>query len=154
MKDRFSDEEWHLLKFLPFQAFMLVAAADGVVDESEMGILSAQLREAATLIDPLHRALFVDLVQEDLQEYVQGSTPDRFAESLDPMKALLRDRLSEEEYQSFVASLFASGLEVARASGGRFLGVGDKVSREEMDMLATFAAAFGLEPQALERYRD
>ncbi len=48
MKEKFTQEEWQLLKLLPFQVFVLVAGADGRIDKGgdsqnlEQGRLSHQ----------------------------------------------------------------------------------------------------------------
>lgn len=146
MKERFTNEEWELLKFLPFQIFTLVAAADGNVDNKEIGTFLKQLESAATLKDELHRQLLVDLVREDHQRFLEGSLDmEKTMKSAEVIKPILVDKLSSEEYQRFIGSLFVGGLHIANASGG-FLGMGSKVSKEEKAALAVFGAIYEFDP--------
>jgi len=48
--------------------------------------------------------------------------------------------------------MFINGLGIARASGGGFLGLGDKVSEEEKRALFLFAAMFELDMDSLSKF--
>lgn len=153
MKEKFSPAEWEFLKLLPFQIFVMVAGADSKIDKEEVERLNEDLRTAPYYKDPLHRELFVDLLTSDgnvlVKEVLDAS---KFLDRMNQMKALLKDRLTPDEYQRFVASMFVCGLNIARASGGGFLGRGDKVSSEEKIALSAFAAMFELAPDSLSRF--
>jgi hypothetical protein len=146
MKERFTQEEWQLLKILPFQVFVLVAGADGRIDKEEVAQLQKDLRDAPFYKDVLHRELFVDILSSDINALIkEAADATKLAERAGKMKAILKQKLTPEEYQRFVGSMFINGLKVARASGGGILGLGDKVSEEEKRALTMFATLFELD---------
>jgi len=143
MKEKFTPEEWQLLKLLPFQVFVLVAGADGRIDKEEIAQLQKDLRDAPFYKDALHRELFIDIVSSDINALIlEVADVSKLVERANRMKTVLKQKLTPDEYQSFLGSMFINGLKVARASGGGVLGLGDKVSEEEKRALATFAAIF------------
>jgi len=155
MREKFTQEEWELLKILPFQVFVLVAGADQKVDDAEVAQLQKDLQEAAFYKDPLHRELFVDILSSDINALIKEAMDlSKFVERANQMKATLKEKLTPEEYQRFVGSMFVNGLRVARASGGGFLGRGDKVSEEEKRALFLFAAMFDLNVEDLSKSFD
>jgi hypothetical protein len=155
MKEKFTQEEWELLKLLPFHVFVMVAGADRKIDEDEVAQLNEHLRTAPFYKDPLHRELFVDILTSDVNALVEKAIdPSKLLERANQIKAILRQKLTLDEYQRFVASMFIDGLKVARASGGGFLGRGDKVSEEEKLALTMFAAMFNLDPESMSKFFD
>jgi hypothetical protein len=153
MKEKFSEAEWELLKLLPFHVFVMVAAADSKIDDKEVARMNEDLKTAPYYKDPLHKELFVDILSSDVNALIQEAMdPSKLLERANQIKAILKDRLTLDEYQRFVASMFICGLNVARASGGGFLGRGDKVSDEEKLALSAFAAMFELAPESLSRF--
>jgi hypothetical protein len=149
MRNRFSDDEWARLKFLPFQAFILVAAADGKMDDHEVHVLADQIERSALLIDPLHRALLIELADEDQSPYMEAASPEKLRETSEALAPLLRSRLSEAEYEGFVRSVFIATVHVARASGGGVLGAGIQVSTEEAAALAAIARLYDVDVHVL-----
>ena len=149
MKERFTTEEWDLLKLLQFQVFSLVAGADGRIDRKEQAELERQVRSGDFVADPLHRSLLTDLFQEGADAYLPRTAPNRMPPTHDRVKATLRAHLSQEEYDSFLRSLFSSGVRVAEASGTGPFGVGRAVSREERSALSAFAMQYDLDLEAL-----
>jgi len=146
MKEKFSQEEWELLKLLPFQVFYLVAGADGKIDQEEIGQLQKDLRDAPFYKDALHKELSIDILSSDIKALIrEAGDITKLAERTSQIKALLKQKLTPEEYQKFLGSMFMNGVKVARASGGGVLGLGDKVSAEEKRALAAFAATFELD---------
>lgn len=146
MKEKFTQEEWQLLKLLPFQVFVLVAGADGRVDKEEVAQLQKDLRDAPFYKDPLHRELFVDILSSDINSLIrEAADATKLPARASQMKTILQQKLTPEEYQRFIGSMFINGVKVARASGGGILGLGDKVSEEEKRALALFAAMFDLD---------
>ena len=153
MKEKFTKEEWELLKVLPFQVFVMVAGADGRVDKDELAQLKKDLRDAPCYKDPLHRELFVDILSSDIKALIKEATDvSKFTERVNRMKAILKKKLTPSEYQRFVGSMFINGLKIARASGGGLLGLGDKVSKEEKLALVAFAAMFNLDMESLSKF--
>jgi len=146
MKEKFTQEEWQLLKLLPFQVFVLVAGADGRIDKEEVAQLQKDLRDAPFYKDLLHRELFIDILSSDINALItEAADVTKLAARASQMKAILQQKLTPEEYQRFVGSMFINGVKVARASGGGVLGLGDKVSEEEKRALALFATMFDLD---------
>jgi len=155
MREKFTREEWELLKLLPFQVFALVAGADQKVDEAEVAQLLKDLQEAPFYKDPLHRELFVEILSSDISALIKEAMDfSKYLERANQMKAILKEKLTPDEYQRFVGSMFVNGLRVARASGGSFLGRGDKVSEEEKRALLLFAAMFDLDLESLSKSFD
>ena len=66
-------------------------------------------------------------------------------------KAVLQKRLSPDEYQEFITSMFFFGLTIARASGGGMFGTGDPVSDDEKRGLAAVGAFYELDIDRLRR---
>jgi hypothetical protein len=152
MKEKFSEVEWQLLKLLPFQVFILVAGADGKIDQDEIAQLQKDLRDAPFYKDPLHRELFIDILTSDINALIQEAADvSKLTERASQMRTILKQRLTPEEYQRFLGSMFINGLRVARASGGGPLGLGDKVSEEEKRALTAFAAIFELDLSSLSK---
>lgn len=152
MKEKFTQEEWQLLKLLPFQVFVLVAGADGRIDKEEVAQLQKDLRDAPFYKDPLHRELFIDILSSDINALItEAADVTKLAARASQMKAILQQKLTPEEYQRFVGSMFINGVKVARASGGGVLGLGDKVSEEEKRALALFATMFDLDAANLSK---
>ena len=142
MKDRFSVQEWELLKYLPYQIFLLVAAADGHIDDRELEKFNVQMSELKQLKSELHRDLLTDFVQEggnkDVRELLDW---ENAINETDIIKPLLKDKLSETEYQEFVTSIFLNALEVAQASGDGPI-PHNAVSEKEAEVLTGFASLY------------
>lgn len=152
MKERFTQEEWELLKILPFQVFIMVAAADGKVDKKEWAQQVENLRNAPFYKDELHRELFIDIASAEIDTPIkEAADVAKLTERTSRIKEILKQKLNPEEYQKFIASIFINGLQVAGASGGSFLGLGDKVSNEEKQALAMFAGMFELDIDKLAK---
>lgn len=153
MKEKFTQEEWDLLKLMPFQVFVLVAGADQKIDEKEIAQLNEDMKKAPFYKDPLHRELFIDILTSDAGALIKEAMDvSKFVERANRAKAILKEKLTPDEYQRFVGSMFVDGLKVARASGGGFLGRGDKVSEEEKRALFLFAAILELELESLSKH--
>lgn len=151
MREQFTEHEWELLKRLHFQVFGLVAGSDGVVDRKERSELERQLLTGEVVTDPLHRLLLTDLLKDDSATRLSHVAPNRMPSAPKTIKAILRSRLTDDEYRSFIGSLFSSGLEVARASGSGPLGLGPRISSEERAALLAFAVQYELDAEVLAR---
>jgi len=146
MKEKFTHEEWQLLKILPFQVFIMVAGADGRIDKDEIAQLQKDLRDAPFYKDELHKELLIDILSSDINSLIkEAGAATKVAERTSQMRTILKQKLTPDEYQRFLGSMFINGLKVARASGGGALGLGDKVSKEEKNALITFATIFELD---------
>jgi hypothetical protein len=137
MQDRFTGDEWELLKHLPFQIFALVAKADGEIDENELMAFSAQFASAPLVKDPLHRELLMSIDKDpNAQRFVESSL-DRAAtfEAAQLVKPLLKTKLGEANYQRFMCSIFLRAIEIAAASGES----GEIMSHENVSESERFA---------------
>ena len=152
MKEKFSPGDWEELKVLPFIVFNMVAAADGEVDQKEVAQMAEELTKAPTFKDPLHRELMLDVAVSNWQEVLKKSFEVSMIEQrLNNAKSYLKQALSDEEYSRFLGSLIISGGNIARASGGGFLGLGDKVSDEEKKVLIFLTSLFEIDLQVVAR---
>jgi hypothetical protein len=151
LKNKFTDREWELLKQLHFQVFGLVAGSDGVIDRKERAVLERQLRSGELVSNPLHRRLLTDILKEDVRGNARPTISSPILTPTGSLKDLLRDRLTDSEYHDFINSLFAFGLEVARASGGGPLGLTGPISPEEDAALNAFAVEYELDSDSLRR---
>lgn len=147
IRDRFEVEEWDLVRTLPLQVFGFVAGADGTIDRNEVNDLIDQIAIWQHLKSPLHGQILQTYADEtDFWRILQHATS--YADSLDKareIKAILKRRLSDDEYREFMASLFWSGLEFAQSSGGGPFGLLDTVSRAERKKLEVFADLYDIE---------
>lgn len=126
--------------------FMLVAGADGKVDNKEWERFRAELENSST--NPLLSLAYQELEGLDLAAIMAKAA----AAAQDPRhsqltRQSLQFRLTPEEYADFVGALFRSGLSVARASGG-LLGMG-RVSAKERLALLDFAVVFEVDLDSL-----
>lgn len=145
MKEKFTPEEWEMLKALPFAAFGVVALADGKVNHKEAAEFNKRLQSAAGYKDPLHKELALDILVSDIPVLIARAAKV----DLNSIKGFLGEKLTQDEYQRFLGSILIDVLAVARASGG-FLGRG-AVSDEESRALAVFGARFGIDLAAVKR---
>ncbi len=151
LKDKFTAQEWELLKQLHFQVFGLVAGSDGVIDRKERAVLDRQLRSGELVANPLHRSLLTDILREDVRGNARSTISSPILTPTGSLKDLLRDRLTDSEYHDFINSLFGFGLEVARASGAGPLGLTGPVSPAEDAALNAFAVQYELDSDALRK---
>ncbi len=156
---RFTDEEWALVRHVPFDAFLLAALSDGELDPKEIEPFTDEIANAERLRNPLHREVASDIraghMPEELALQARESATDMTAR-IEKTKTMLQEKLPRDEYQDFIGSCFVTGLKVARAAGGhsgRFRHK-DPVSDEEKAGLAAFAISYGLDPNALEQYQS
>jgi hypothetical protein len=146
MKERFTSEEWEMLKTLPLIAFGVVAGADGKIDQKEAAEMTKRLQSGAVgYKDPLHREVAAAILRSDLPTLIAAG------KSVDPrsIKSFLQQKLTRDEYLSFMGSILIDMLAVARASGGLF--TRSNVSDEESSVLAAFAALFEIDIDAVKK---
>lgn len=161
MKEKFTTAEWEQLRSLPFQVFVLVVMSDKKFDKEEAEQIAVRLAVAAgNDPDPLLRELAADLVgggPAALEQALQAAM-DPAKSHPEEMKRVLRDNLSEDEYQSFMGSLFADAVNIARATGGRG-GIFKKkkkqgeIAADELKMLGGIAAFWEVDlPRVAARF--
>lgn len=164
MKGRFTTGEWAQLKRLPPLVFVFIALADGRLQAEEAERFAAEIAEASRYRDPLLRELLFDLSgPAEFQTAFDGVTriTSTSAEAIDReisgVKALLKGKLTDEEYHRFFFSLIGIGKMVAGAAGEKKRGAfGRKkaepvMSPEEAHSLRILAVKFGVDLDAGKR---
>lgn len=132
----FSPEEFASLKLSPFLVFFIVAAADGKVDKNEINAFARILMEAGKLGNALFNRIVTNVIDEVPRLLQEASSQGlNFLEELGRIRGLLEERLCAEDASAYKKTLMQLGREIAEASGG-FLGIGNKVSKEEKAALA------------------
>lgn len=119
MKERFGENDWDMVKMLPFHLFAAIALADGEIQQEEMKEFGDRLtRGALGYKDPMHREVARDLVAGDLSGFAESVAGHG---SFDPQaaKQLLKDNLTADEYQGFLGSIFVDLVNIAKASKTR-----------------------------------
>ncbi len=160
MRERFTDEEWGLVRHVPWDAFILVSLADKNVEEAEVTAFTETLDRAVTLTDPLHREIALEWAQGGLEamgdelRFEMTEKADAMRTRFDRTKAILKDKLTRDEYQGFVLSVTINGLAVAAAAGGKKKKMFHKeekpISEEEAGAVAAFATMFDVDMAALQ----
>jgi hypothetical protein len=144
MKERFATEEWELVRCVPIQAFGIVAGADREPDPKEFEEFAGRmLRGAMTYKDVLHREVAQEFAGDDLGKRIQMAAETEVGTT----RELLRSKLSAEEYQSYLGSIFIDALAVARAMGT----AGSEISEQEQTMLAAFGLAWEIDLDEVKR---
>ena len=164
MKDRFTATEWGQLKRLPPLVFVFVALADGRLQPEEASKFAAEITDATRYRDPLLRDLLSDLGRPtEFQTAFDGVTriastsADAIDREITTVKALLKGKLTDEEYHRFFFSLIGIGKMVADSAGEEKKGVfGHKkvepgMSPDEAQSLSILAAKFGVDLDAGRR---
>ena len=139
------EAEWDILSMGLVASFLLVAAADGKVDDKEcqafFGIIHAVaegvpvsliLKAAARI--PAHLHMLWPAVT------ARGAHPPRMiAESV----VLAAAKFSEEDFNLYRSLAMAIAVKTAEAEGGGFLGLGSKISKEEQKVLDVLKKLLG-----------
>lgn len=111
-----------------------IAWADGKLDEKE--------KNAILGFSEQHFASKNEITRDLLIEWLNHKPPKEMLEAwLHYIKGLC-ENLSAEEKKSFKESFMSQAHSIAEASGG-FLGLGNKISKEEASVLKNLEKAFG-----------
>jgi hypothetical protein len=110
-----------------------IAWADGVLDNKEKNAVLAAIKQSGRLKNPEDQAL--------LEQWLQRRPAPELLEAWTHYIKGLCERLSPEEKASLKNELMTHTRAIAEASGG-FLGLGNKISPAEADMLKKLEAAF------------
>lgn len=138
-----SAQEWAHVRDAPLVVFFMVAGADGGVDKKEIEAAAALFKESGkypsvlmqrvmselTPHTPQGQALWADFVQRYESEDFSG------AMYLFSLTMMLNQKVDKALALAFRDDLLAFGHAVASSSGGGFLGLGSKISKEEKAML-------------------
>lgn len=139
-RPQFADE---MLAQTPLLVFMLVAAADGKVDQKEKAALMKMTENLEKFPSPLFQTA-VHTMMENTERYMgQFSAEDfDYTDHLSDCIEVLDDE-HPAEAKEFKECLMAWGKAIAEASGG-FLGFGKKLGKEEAETLDDIATLLGL----------
>jgi len=96
-----------------------------------------------TYKDVLHREVAQEFAGDDLGKRIQMAAETEVGTT----RELLRSKLSAEEYQSYLGSIFIDALAVARAMGT----AGSEISEQEQTMLAAFGLAWEIDLDEVKR---
>lgn len=144
MKERFTPDEWELVRCVPIQAFGIVAGADMQADQREFEEFAGRmLRGGMTYKDTLHREVAQEFASDDLSKRIEKATQMEIGGT----KTLLRTKLTPQEYQSFLGSILIDAVAVARASGE----AGKEIGDQEQTMLAAFGMAWEIDLEEVQR---
>jgi hypothetical protein len=160
MRERFSDSEWQELLHIPFDGFLMVALADKKIEQEEVAAFVETIARASDLKDPMHRELAMDLASRggvgisSEMSFEANETGPQMAARVERSKAVLKDKLTQEEYESFLGSVLMNAMAVAAATGKhRLFHKKQQISDDEARALAVFCAAWEINPaEALTRY--
>jgi hypothetical protein len=152
MKERFTSEEWNHLLVLPFHLFTAIALADGEIQKEELAeFLDRTTRGALGYKDPLHKEIARGILDGDtgeLLEQAAGST------GFDPkkLKQTLKEKLTSDEYQGLLGSLFIDLVNIAGASKKRKWFRKEAIDKEERERLLAIALFWDLDASKVEAF--
>ena len=134
--DTFTDEEWELIEKAPVVVFLLVAAADGKIDDKELKMFSKMVSR---------------VLEKDSHELTQGMMGFALVKAgalipslinsgnpagvLQRFTQLLDQKVGEPDATHVKLTLIGLAKKIGEASGG-FLGFGKKISKEEEEAIA------------------
>ena len=141
-KSSFTDSEWQTLLFTPLWVFFAVAGADQNVDEKEVESFTNELQQAVFFKEPLVRDVLLGLAG-DFQKIMEAFQKDRrdVLAGLNDAGSLLDTKATTDSANNFKRAMLLIGRNIAQASGGGPLGMGDKVSDQEKQAIVLVAAA-------------
>ena len=108
MREKFTEEEWRVIRILPLVTFVFAAGSEGKeVDEGEVAAFASELRDPLKRQDPLHRAILAD-IEPDLRALSHESVDlSQIVERMALGEAILKSLLTAEDYQRFAGSIGA-----------------------------------------------
>jgi chorismate synthase len=141
-RESYTVEEWRTLQFAPLWVFTAVAGADRNIDQKEAGALAKELSEWAQFKEPLVQEVLLSVARDLANVMTQYRTDSRdVMAGLKDVADLLDRKAMQEQVKNFKGALLLIGRNIAQASGGGPLGLGDKVSAEEKTALALIMMA-------------
>ncbi len=143
-KSTINEDDYETLKESPFIIFILMAFADGKVDQKETASL------AKVIMNPsiFGSDFLVKIIQDSIPQLtftaipeclsaIIDNNPDYF-KKLQEIRIVIDKNFEEDEANHFKKALIRVGYKIADASGG-FFGLGSRVCKEEKQMLKTIA---------------
>lgn len=144
--DGLTDEHRQALTLAPLLVFLLVAAADGTIDEKEVKAFQKELIHGIATDSDLMLGVIVRLLA-NFEQYMGVLQANKVnpIESIIDISVILRERVAEDEAEKFKRAMLSIGKKVAEASGGLFGVFGSKISKQEQAALDALAALLGVE---------
>ncbi|WP_428244217.1 TerB family tellurite resistance protein [Gynuella sp.] len=135
----FSDSQWRTLSLSPVIIFLLVAAADGHIDNREKQQFVELLKETEKRRSDRLKTLLQDVARQltDLLMVVASETLDMIdviTETVD----LVEQHLEPEEALLFKQDLLDFATEIARSSGGLTSGTIDRHEQQTLDQISHY----------------
>lgn len=153
MKDRFSTEEWNALLILPFHLFTVVALADGEIQKEELKeFLDRTTAGALGYRDLLHKEVARGIIDGDTGEFFAAATS---ASGWDPkqVKQTMKEKLTSDEYQGFIGSLFIDLINIAKASKTGKWFRKKAIDEKEQERLAAIGLFWDLDLGRMEAFK-
>lgn len=135
--DAFSTDEWLKVQKAPYIVFVMVAGADGKIDKKEADqFIQFLMNCEKDKSDLFHRSVTqtIQCTSEIMNQVLGASTVDLMYE-LRAIREIVNAKAPADQIQPFKDTLLVLGQVIAEASGG-FMGLGDKVSKEEKSALS------------------
>lgn len=143
---KFSSQDYQALISAPYLIFILVAAADGKVDDKEIKEFIKLLTNPGTLENPLLHKVITSTIGSAGEYLTQVlSRSDDYIQELEKLKRIVDDNLPDSEAREFKMALLQLGKQIAAASGG-FFGFGNKISKQKKMALAAIAICLDIQP--------
>jgi hypothetical protein len=137
LREAYHVDEWRTLQFAPLWVFGAVAGADGKVDEKELEALLKEISQWPLFKEPLVQETLLTLSQDFMNLMAHYKADSRnVLTGLKDVADLLDRKATQEQAKNFKGAMLLIGRNTAQASGGGFLGTGDKISSEEKGALA------------------
>ncbi len=135
-----SMKQWNLVTSAPAALFLLVAGADGTVDQKEFDAFQEQVTAGAFGSgESEYMQLALMRAGANMGELLQHLS-QRPGEELAKIVAAAQQQIAQasgaEEAGKFADALLDMGEGIAKASGGGFLGFGKKIGKEEAAVLS------------------
>jgi hypothetical protein len=132
----FTDDEWKLLQFGPYWAFMAVGAQDGYLDENEKEAFTAALAETEGMKGELSREVIQSVAAEETAVFNAWQADDRApADGFAAITKILA-RTDADEAKRYKGALIWLAVKVADASGSW---LGGAISQQERDAIEEVA---------------
>lgn len=130
MADGLSDADRDLLAQAPTAVFLLVAGADGSIDQAERGRFEAMLNADHNAGSEVITAILTQAVASHAAtlEALQAGDTEALLERVEKLASAA---LGAEDCAAYKQGLWMMGEAIARSSGGGLLGLGDRVDGNE-----------------------
>lgn len=148
-KENLGEKKWATLQFAPLWVFNIVAGADGKVDKKEQNQFLEIIKHAVRFTNPLVHNILQSISEEfeDLLAKYEEDSREPYVGLADAIN--LVNEKDPENANVFKMYMFVIGFKIATASGG-FLGMGDKMSFEEREVLHKIADVMNLSQKDLK----